>query len=327
MSDFGQSRPCEWVAQTGPPGDLAPSLSILPWLRYARRHAHLQTALRGHTRWRGITIRSMVEDTRATKVRIKQIDIKNYRLFKDVTLSGLSRLVVVIGANGTGKSTLFDVFSFLQEALNHGVEFAVSWRGGFRNLVSRGQNGPIEIEIKFGERTGRQATYMLSVGLDESEGTIVDREVLRCRRGEYDRPWHFVDFRRGSGKAITNEAEWDRTGVQQEWEEYTLTSPNVLAIAALGQLEKCRVVAQLRRVIDNWRISDSPMLEARSGVEAWFAKHDSKPHALLVMERPESQPYPDRFARAVGRVSLVRKERRAGLHINVLAGFSRWRGA
>ena len=147
---------------------------------------------RGHTRSRGRTIRSMIEDTRATKVRIKQIDIKNYRLFKDVTLSGLPRLVVVIGANGTGKSTLFDVFSFLQDALNHGVEFAVSWRGGFRNLVSRGQNGPIEIEIKFGERTGRQATYMLSVGLDESEGTVVDREVLRCRRGEYDRPWHFA---------------------------------------------------------------------------------------------------------------------------------------
>ena len=37
------------------------------------------------------------------------------------------------------------------------------------------------------------------------------------------------------------------------------------------------------------------MLEARSGVEAWFAKHDSKPHPLLVMERPESQPYPDRL--------------------------------
>lgn len=41
---FRQADHASGLAQTGPPGDLAPSLSILPWLRCARRHAHLQTA-------------------------------------------------------------------------------------------------------------------------------------------------------------------------------------------------------------------------------------------------------------------------------------------
>ncbi len=206
-------------------------------------------------------------------MRIEQIDIKNYRLFKDVTLSGLPQLVVVVGANGTGKSTLFDVFSFLKDALTQNVASAVAKRGGFRTLVSRGRTGPIEIAIKFRESRGRLATYMLSVGLDESKRTVVDREVLRYRRGQHGKPWHFVDFRRGSGAAITNEAAYGHEGVQQEREEYTLESPDVLAIKGLGQFEKFRVVAEFRRLIENWHISDFHISEARPSVEAGFAEH------------------------------------------------------
>lgn len=188
-------------------------------------------------------------------MRIEQIGIKNYRLFKEVTLSGLRQLVVVVGANGTGKSTLFDVFSFLKDALTQDVASAVAKRGGFRTLVSRGHTGPIEIAIKFRESGGRLATYMLSVGLDASKRTVVDREVLRYRRGQYGNPWHFVDFRRGSGNAITNEAAYGHARVQQEREEYTLESPDVLAVKGLGQFEKFRVVAEFRRLIENWHIS------------------------------------------------------------------------
>lgn len=120
--------------------------------------------------------------------------------------------------------------------------------------MSRGHTGPIEIAIKFRESQGRLATYVLSVGLDDSNRTVVDREVLRYRRGQHGKPWHFVDFQRGAGAAITNEAAYGHEGVQQEREEYTLASPDVLAIKGLGQFEKFPVVAELRRLIENWRI-------------------------------------------------------------------------
>ena len=78
-------------------------------------------------RMAGPSARPAVEDG-GNQVRIEQIDIKNYRLFKDVTLSGLSQLVVVVGASGTGKSTLFDVFSFLKDALTENVASTVRRR-------------------------------------------------------------------------------------------------------------------------------------------------------------------------------------------------------
>jgi predicted ATP-dependent endonuclease of OLD family len=42
---------------------------------------------------------------------IESLKIKNYRLFRQAKLADLPRMTVVVGANGTSKSTLFDVLS------------------------------------------------------------------------------------------------------------------------------------------------------------------------------------------------------------------------
>ena len=51
-------------------------------------------------------------------MQIESIAIKNYRCFRDIVLNDLSRMTVVVGANGSGKSSLFDVFSFLEGCLD-----------------------------------------------------------------------------------------------------------------------------------------------------------------------------------------------------------------
>ena len=50
-------------------------------------------------------------------MRIERIEIRNYRSFCHAVFENLPPMVVVVGANGTGKSTLFDVFSFLKDVL------------------------------------------------------------------------------------------------------------------------------------------------------------------------------------------------------------------
>ena len=148
-------------------------------------------------------------------MQIEQIEIKNYRSFLHAVFGNLPKMTVVVGANGSGKSTLFDVFSFLKDALSQNVATAVARRGGFRELVSRGKTGPIEIAIKFREREGPLATYLLQVA--EAQGrVVVDREILRYRRGSHGKPWHFVDFSKGTGTAITNEAVYGEEGAVEE---------------------------------------------------------------------------------------------------------------
>lgn len=205
-------------------------------------------------------------------MRIEDIEVKNYRLFRDAALRDLSSLAVVIGANGSGKSTLFDVFSFLKDALTQNVAAAVTRRGGFQELVSRGAKGPIGITVKFRESGGRLATYILEVGAQDGR-VVVDREILRYRRGGHGRPWHFVDFRRGVGTAITNESVYGQEGAQEEREEYQLDDPSVLAIKGLGQFREFQVVSEFRSLIENWHISDFHIAEARPSVDAGYSEH------------------------------------------------------
>ena len=204
---------------------------------------------------------------------IEEISIKNYRALQDVKLPKLPRLMVVVGANGTGKSTLFDVFSFLKESLAGNVASAVARRGGFRELVSRGNDGPVGITLKFRETSGRLATYLLEVA-SRGGRVIVQREVLRYRRGAGSgRPWHFVDFSAGSGTAITNESVYGEPGAEEERKEYKLGDPATLAIKGLGQFEEFRVVSEFRSLIDNWHISNFRIADARSSAEAGYAEH------------------------------------------------------
>lgn len=205
-------------------------------------------------------------------MQIESLDIRNYRLFRSAALKDLGRLAVFVGANGSGKSTLFDLFSFLKDALTQNVAQAVARRGGFRELVSRGEEGPIGITLKFRESGGRLATYVLNIANDGGR-TVVDREVLRFRRGQYGQPWHFVDFSRGRGTAITNESVYGSEGAEAERQDYVLDEPSVLAIKGLGQFKEFRVVAEFRSLIENWHISDFHIAEARPSAEVGFAEH------------------------------------------------------
>ncbi len=205
-------------------------------------------------------------------MKIEEISISNYRTFRDVKLTNLPNLCVLVGANGTGKSTLFDVFSFLKDALNLNVTKALAKRGGFHEVVSRGEKGPIKLEVKFRETGGRLATYSLEITAEGNRG-IIEREILKFRRGQHGQPWRFLDFSRGSGKAITNEEDYGTEHTEAKREEQFLDSPDILALKGLGQFQRFRVVSDFRRLIENWHIMDFHIAEARPSQEEGIAEH------------------------------------------------------
>jgi len=236
-------------------------------------------------------------------MRIETIEIRNYRLFRDTKLTDLPRLAVIVGANGSGKSTLFDVFSFLNESLTQNVAAAVARRGGFRELISRGETGPISITVKFRESGRRLATYQLDIAEDAGR-PVVDREILRFRRGQYGQPRHFVDFSRGHGVAITNESSYGEEGAEAERKEHVLDDPSVLAIKGLGQFKEFRVVAEFRSMIENWHISDFHINSAQPSSEAGYAEHLSTlGDNIAQVAQFLFENHPDRFNRVLRAMS------------------------
>jgi predicted ATPase len=88
--------------------------------------------------------------------KIEGIRINNFRSLKDIYLGRLlnqpnveplTDMTVVIGKNGVGKSSLFDAFGFLSDALKFGVEEACDKRGGFEKIRSQGQANHIIFAI------------------------------------------------------------------------------------------------------------------------------------------------------------------------------------
>ncbi|MBE9240552.1 MULTISPECIES: AAA family ATPase [Synechocystis] len=208
-------------------------------------------------------------------MKIVSIKIKNYRVFEDIEINNIPGFCVIIGANGTGKSTLFDIFGFLRDALKNNIRQALQIRGGFNEVITRGkEKEDIEIEIKFRMEilgTERLVTYILIIG-QENKKVVIKREILRYKRGEYGSPYHFLDFQKGQGYAIRNEESF-KSDEELEREEQRLESADILAIKGLGQFQRFKAANAFRSLIENWHVSDFHINDARGSKDALYAEH------------------------------------------------------
>ena len=209
-------------------------------------------------------------------MHIESIRIQNFKCLQDVELKNIPRFCVLVGANGTGKSTLFNVFAFLRDALSSNVEAALVKQGGsrgFREVHSRKTDGDISIELKFRIKSnGPLVTYDLQIG-EQNGMPVVNREVLKYRRGRHGKPWHFLNFHKGEGYAVTNELEDVQDVNSLNKEHQKLKAQDILAIKGLAQFERFPAVMALGNLIENWHVSDFHINRARPEQEAGYAEH------------------------------------------------------
>lgn len=213
---------------------------------------------------------------------VHSIRLKNFRAFQNVQFRDLPPFCVVVGANGSGKSTLFSVFAFLRDAMSTNVATALGRLGGsrgFKEVRTRGQDGPIEIELKIQATLGggrsKRITYELHI--DEEDGRpVVALERLKYRRGSHGRPWMFLDFSRGEGTAVVNELDAVEDESQLEREQQSLKSKDILAVKGLTQFERFPAAVALGNLVENWHLSDFHISRARPEQEVGYAEHLSR---------------------------------------------------
>ena len=201
--------------------------------------------------------------------RIESLRVQNYRVLRDITFKKLTPLTVLIGPNGCGKSTVFDVFAFLSECFSHGLPQTWSDRGGIRELQSRGADGPVVIELKYREREKVPPLITYRLELDEEGGhPFVAKEVLSWKRKPRGRPFKFLFYQNGEGEAIPG----DIPDEDAERKDQPLSHPDLLAVNALGQLQEHPRVAALREFISGWYLSYLSVPEMREFARAGPSK-------------------------------------------------------
>jgi predicted ATPase len=240
-------------------------------------------------------------------MKIEAVRLRNFKAFKNAEMRDVPGMCVLVGANGTGKSTLFSVFGFLKDALTENVHVALTKLGGsrgFQEVRSRNAEGPIEIELKFREKTSSPLiTYLLAIS-EEGGRPVIEREILQYRRGSKGQPWRFLNFSRGSGQAVTNEPDQVGDETQLRREEHTLKSPDILAVKGLAQFEKFPASKALGELIENWHISDFHIQRARPEQEAGYAEHLSKEgENLSLVTEYLYKRHPDVFKRVIEKLA------------------------
>jgi predicted ATPase len=196
--------------------------------------------------------------------RIEYLKVQNYRALHNLELKKLTPLTVFLGPNGSGKSTIFDVFAFLSECFTESLRKAWDRRGRFRELRTRDAEGCIIIELKYKETSKSPLiTYHLAIG-EENNRPFIAEEWLQWRRGQYGKPFRFLDFKKGEGQVISGESP------DEEGERITeqLASSELLAVNTLGQFTKHPRVSALRRFITGWYLSYLTADHTRSLPEA-----------------------------------------------------------
>jgi len=263
---------------------------------------------------------------------ITGIKIRNFKVLKDVTLGKLwslqttdplTPMTAVIGKNGVGKSTLFDVFGFLADCHKSGVEEAcdLRGRGGFDRIRSQGQDGPVEFEIYYKEDgNARPITYEISIALDSSGRPFVQKERLRQRRKgqRHGRPFSFLVLNEGKGLVWRGDKEGTNIDVDKgqrdlfslmesiregksqeesrEMEEIELEDNRKLGIATLGSLKQHPRISAFRRFIEGWYLSYFRPDAARGLPLAGPQKHlnvhgDNLGNVVQFMEREHSKRF------------------------------------
>ena len=210
-------------------------------------------------------------------MRVQTIKIKNFKVFRDVELTNIPQMAVFLGMNGVGKSTFFDVFGFLNDCLTKNVKAALATRGGYSEVISREQSGNIEFFIQFRQTEDDPLiTYELSIGLDEKNLPVIVKEIVRFRRGQSGAPYKILDFAGGEGMALVGIFKTRDDIENAERRKQKLDSADILAIKGLGQFKEFDAIAALRKLIEDWYVSDFHIEDARQRNEAGYSESLSK---------------------------------------------------
>lgn len=272
--------------------------------------------------------------------KIEGFKVKNFKALKEITLGRLwnqqkaeplTPMTAVIGKNGVGKSTLFDAFGFIADALKYGVEEACDTRGrgGFERIRTQGREGAIEFEVYYKEDgNARPITYEIAIDIDDSGRPFVLKERLRQRRKGQKHGWPFSFLVLNGGKGVVwkgdqegrqideEQGDFDLLGLMEslksgeakeeskETEVVELDDIRKLGIATLGSLKQHPRISAFRKFIEGWYLSYFTPDAARSLPLAGPQRHlnihgDNLGNVVQFMERE----HPKRFQAILNRIA------------------------
>ncbi|RLA92776.1 MAG: hypothetical protein DRG69_08315, partial [Deltaproteobacteria bacterium] len=183
--------------------------------------------------------------------KLPSIKIKGYRPFEDITFR-FQPLQIIVGANGSGKSSLFEFLKFIRDACYQEIPPEIV-SGTIGQQIFH-KPGPDKLwwsaEIDFNERVPifYQGQLMGPVG---STKIIFERVVTKKPlHRQFSKGYTFLNFQNGKGHVRDPE---DKKFKRKEW---NLKKPNQLGLGAITD-SSLVTLFKLREYIRSWRFYNS----------------------------------------------------------------------
>jgi predicted ATPase len=169
---------------------------------------------------------------------INRIKISGFRRLLNLDLQ-VRPFMVLIGANGVGKTSVLDALSLLSASASGNLNSMLSQFGGVAALLTRGKSDELSFLVDMTVPDHNPLEYQLRIAT-KGTGYAISREVLSQQRPGFSEPFFHIDSYDGDIRYYETD---ERRLVRPDWEHNPLET-------SLSQVPKMfRQPEELRRVL------------------------------------------------------------------------------
>jgi len=150
--------------------------------------------------------------------RLKNISVKGFRRLHNIDLE-MRNLTVMIGANGSGKTSFLDVFSILAASASGNLHQQLQLKGGLNEILTRGKARELEISLAMNVPDREPLKYRLALSPKGLSYEI--REETLTQQSDIYAPEPFK-YIQSDGLDIKYFSQEDRRLLRPNWEHNPL---------------------------------------------------------------------------------------------------------
>ncbi len=123
--------------------------------------------------------------------KVKQIGIHGFRRLHDMKID-MKPLMVMIGANGAGKTSLLDAVYLLSSSASGNINRTLNDMGGIRDLITRGYTGDVVLSASMRVAGYEPLEYSLCVQ-PKGQTYAISNEILSQKRHGFAEPFKYIE--------------------------------------------------------------------------------------------------------------------------------------
>ncbi|MCK5848004.1 MAG: AAA family ATPase [Caldisericia bacterium] len=172
---------------------------------------------------------------------ISYLEINNVKTLKHVILQNLKPFTVILGKNGSGKTSILETLDFLSTSIQSGLVETCKKRNGLKELTTKDGSKSISITVHlYDDVSNEKIGYTVSIS-EKNENPYIEKEVLFIPGGRI-----IMKFENGSGYIETENSR----------EEEVLFSEDIFAIGIYGSISKFNYAETVYSFFKNIRTYD-----------------------------------------------------------------------